>query len=323
MYFSARKKEKGASSVYALPLTGGEAKKIYSIDGFGTLVDVTPDGGHLLFKRLPSHNDNTLEVVDSASGKAAKLYPAKGPATINDAKFSADGTRVFVSTDTGGDRAVLLALDATSGKELARYTDPASATASVLDFVMPVTRDKLACVIEAGNHNEIRLLDVATLKSVADVKLPLGSGSVTDFSDDGKSVVVAWSTPNTPTDLFLVDARSGEVAPLRKELRPTITDLPPLEVSVGEVAAHDGLKIPVHEFLPAAAKTGRSAGAPARASSSRWDTLGSSQTCVARPDSGATTRWPTTVSSGGRRSRTSKPPESGSRRSLGPTRIVS
>ena len=277
MYFSARKKEQGASSIYGLPIAGGEAKKIYGIDGFGRLLDVTPDGGHLLFERVPSINDNILEVVDSAKGKAVKLYPAKGPATINDAKFSADGKRVFASTDSGSDRAVLLALDATSGKELARYTDPASATASVLDVVEPVTRDKLACVIDAGNHNEIRLLDAATLKPSAEVKLPMGSGAVTDFSDDGKSVVVAWSTPNTPTDLFALDFSSGKVVPLRNEPRPSISALPTLEVSVNEVRAHDGVKIPVHEFLPPVAKTGKKLpiivnyhGGPANVSRIRW-----------------------------------------------------
>jgi dipeptidyl aminopeptidase/acylaminoacyl peptidase len=277
MYFSARKKEQGASSIYSLPIAGGEAKKIYGIDGFGTLSDVTPDGRHLLFNRMPSHDDNTLEVVDTATGKATKLYPIKGLAAINDARFSADSTRVFVSTDTGGDRAVLLALDATSGKELARYTDPASATASVSDFVMPVTRDKLACVIEAGNHNEIRLLDAATLKGSAEVKLPLGSGDVTDFSNDGNSVVVAWSTPDTPTDLFVIDFRSGKVTPLRKEPRQTIEGLPPLDVKVSEVAAHDGLKISVHEFLPPMAKTGKKLpiimnyhGGPNNVSRIRW-----------------------------------------------------
>jgi dipeptidyl aminopeptidase/acylaminoacyl peptidase len=278
MYFSARKKEKGASSVYALPLTGGEAKKIYGIDGFGTLLDVAPDGGRLLFKRMPSFDDNTLEVVDSATGKATKVYPTKGPVRIEDAKFSADGNRIFVSTDTGGDRAVLLALDPTNNKELARYTDPASATASVSDFVMPVRRDKLACLIEAGDHNEVRLLDAATLKAGAEVKLPLGSGSVTDFSDDGKRVIVTWSTPNTPTDLFGVDFKSGKVAPLRKEPRPTIEGLPPLEVGVSEVTAHDGLKISVHEFLPPVAKTGKKLpiivnyhGGPASVSQIRWN----------------------------------------------------
>ena len=278
MYFSARKKEQGASSIYGLPIAGGEAKKIYGIDSFGRLLDVTPDGGHLLFERVPSINDNILEVVDSAKGKAVKLYPAKGPATINDAKFSADGKRVFASTDSGSDRAVLLALDATSGKELARYTDPASATASVLDVVEPVTRDKLACVIDAGNHNEIRLLDAATLKPSAEVKLPMGSGAVTDFSDDGKSVVVAWSTPNMPTDLFALDFSSGKVVPLRNEPRPSISALPTLEVSVNEVRAHDGVKIPVHEFLPPVAKTGKKLpiivnyhGGPANVSRIRWN----------------------------------------------------
>jgi dipeptidyl aminopeptidase/acylaminoacyl peptidase len=278
MYFSARKKEQGASSVYALLVTGGEAKKIYGIDGFGVLLDVAPDGGRLLFKRMPSLDDNTLEVVESATGKATKLYPTKGPVRIEDAKFSADGSRILVSTDTGGDRAVLLALDATNRKELARYTDPASATASVSNFVMPVARDKLACLIEAGNHNEVRLLDAATLKASAEVKLPLGSGSVEDFSDDGKSVVVTWSTPNTPTDLFAVNFTSGKVAPLRKERRPTIEGLPPLDVKVSEVAAHDGLKIPVHEFLPPVAKTGKKLpiimnyhGGPANVSQIRWN----------------------------------------------------
>ncbi len=131
--------------------------------------------------------------------------------------------------------------------------------------------------VSAGNHSLIRLLDAQTLKPTAEIKLPLGSGFPTYFADDGRSFVVRWSTPNAPTDLLLIDTGSGQVTPLRSEPRPSITRLPLLEVRVSEIAGHDGLKIPVHVFLPASAKPGtklpvivRYHGGPSSVSEIRW-----------------------------------------------------
>jgi protease II len=279
IYYSARKKEAPATTVFSLAVAGGEEpKSLYHSEQPGYLVDVRADGKVLIFIRTPTTNENYLDVIDVATGKVRTLYPSSGKAIIDDAKITPDGRRVFVATDAGAEQGVLLALDTETGAELARYADPAGPTASVVGCEAPVDRSRLACQISAGNHSLVRLIDGRTLAAAGDIELPLGTGFPSHFSDDGRSFVVTWSTPSAPTDLLLVDARTAEVTPLRKEPRPSISNLPPLEVRTSEVAAHDGLKIPVHVFLPPSAKHGSKLpvivnyhGGPASVSEIRWN----------------------------------------------------
>jgi dipeptidyl aminopeptidase/acylaminoacyl peptidase len=279
IFYSARRREAPATTLFSVAVAGGEQpKRIYRSEQPGYLVDVRADGKMLIFIRTPTINENYLDVIDVASGKARTLYPRRGKAIIDDAKITPDGRRVFVATDAGEEQGVLLALDTETGEELARYADPASPTASVVGCEAPVDRSHLACQVSAGNHSLIRLIDARTLASTGDIRLPVGTGFPSDFAEDGRSFVVTWSTPIAPTDLLLVDARTGEVTPLRKEPRASISDLPPLEVRTGEVEAHDGLRIPVHVFLPPSAKNGSKLpvivnyhGGPSSVSEIRWN----------------------------------------------------
>jgi dipeptidyl aminopeptidase/acylaminoacyl peptidase len=278
VFYSARKKEDAASGAYSLSLAGGEPKKIYGSDGVGHLVDVSPDGKTLLYRRLLAINDNHLDAVDVASGKAREIYPGAvgSKVSITGATLSADGKRVFVVTDTGAEQRILLALDVMTGKELLRYADP-DPIASLTGCVTSRNRNRLACGVTIGNHDGVRLLDAAKLRSIVDVQLPLGSGGPSWFADDGTAVLVSWSTPNTPTDIYRVTTKTGQVAPLRREHRPSIANLPPLEVVSAEVTAHDGLKIPVHAYLPPEAARGKKVsvivlyhGGPHRVSAVGW-----------------------------------------------------
>ena len=279
IFYSARKTEAPATTVFSLAVAGGEQpKRIYRSEQPGYLVDVRPDGKTLIFVRTPTINESYLDVIDVATGKVRTLYPKSGTAAIDDAKITPDGRRVLVATDAGKEQGVLLALDTETGEELARYADPASPTASVVGCEASVDRSRLACQVSAGNHSLIRLIDGQTLTSTGDIRLPPGTGFPSAFSEDGRSFVVTWSTPSAPTDLLLVDARTAEVTPLRKERRASIGSLPPLEVRTTEVAAHDGLKIPVHAFLPPSAKNGSKLpvivnyhGGPASVSEIRWN----------------------------------------------------
>ena len=254
VYFSAHKTDEAKSTIYAVPVAGGDAKAVYAADDAARVVDATPDGKTLAVLHQPSTADHRLEVVDAASGKAEKVYPSTGFARIFGAVLAADGKSVYIATDGGGEAGLVVRVEVKGGKELARWTEK-SAASQVTGCVAPKKRDRLACTVLAGDHAELRLLD-AGLKSVAEVKLPLGSGRATAFADDGKSFVAAWSTPSAPTELFFVDGKSGAVAPARSEQRPQLDDLPSVATKTDEFASEDGLKIPVHVYLPSTATPG-------------------------------------------------------------------
>src|SRR5262249_19574958 len=110
----------------------------------------------------------------------------------------------------------------------------------------------------------------------ASVTVPLGAGGVSAFSDDGKRLTLTWSTPSAPTDIHAVDVATGKLAALRKEPRPQLDSLPPIEASIAEVDGFDHTKIPANRFLPAGSKGKKLPvivsyhGGPAGSSAIRW-----------------------------------------------------
>jgi dipeptidyl aminopeptidase/acylaminoacyl peptidase len=108
----------------------------------------------------------------------------------------------------------------------------------------------IAVSVDAGTHDELRLLDARTLKPRVAVPMPLGQGSVQEFSEDGRRLTAVWSTPSSPTDAWVIDTKTGKAAPLRSEPRPSLEEAPAIEASITELRAHDGLALPINVYLP-------------------------------------------------------------------------
>src|SRR5262249_26269378 len=158
-----RAKTATGSAAYALELVPGASEKpIYQDTLPGNLTDVSRDGRWGLWDQVRSDSDCTLFLLDLAKGTAVPVYPkpkpngSVGKVSIWEGKFSPDGKRIYVSTDAGGERPLVLALDAT-GKELARYAH--TNAAEVDSIAVAKAGGRLAIALGAGNHTEVRLLD--------------------------------------------------------------------------------------------------------------------------------------------------------------------
>jgi dipeptidyl aminopeptidase/acylaminoacyl peptidase len=276
VYFSGRRMSEKSSAVYAVPASGGEARELYRDDKPGFLTDVSQDGKQALFERYPSGSENYLLHLDLATGKTRLLYPqTAGKVTISGARFSPDGKTVYVATDGGGEQSWLLALDAQSGRELARYVEKSLPTATIRGLAVAKAGGAVAIGLDAGNQNQLRLLDARTLKPRASVSMPLGLGYIQEFSADGQRLTAIWSTPSTPTDAWVIDVKTGKASALRSEARPSLKEVPAIEASITEIRAHDGLALPINVYLPKK-RTGKLPvivayhGGPAGNSKIRW-----------------------------------------------------
>ncbi len=281
MFFSARKMSEPASALYSQGLSPeAKPRRVYGEAVPGFLLDVSADGKQALWMRFLSISEGYILLVDTQSGSARVIYPAEGKkARVNAAAFSIDGKRVFVAGDDGGAKNLMLAFAADSGKEVARYQEKKPSTGLVMAVCPSSKGDQLATVIGAGDHVEMRLLQTGTLKPAATVKLPIGSGGPGScpqgFSPDGKKLLVSWSTPQAPSDLYAIDVKSGQAAPVRKQARSGLSDLTAIQTSVTTVKAFDGGKIPLLVYRPRGAKGKLPVivsyhGGPAGVSSARW-----------------------------------------------------
>jgi len=256
MFYSGRVMSTPTSTVYTQDLApGSKPRKVYSDEKPSFLADVSRDGKRGLVRRVPSRTDNSILLLDLATGTTRALYPASGgPVQVYAAHFSGDGKTVFVTTDGGGESAILLALDASTGRETARYTETRPATAAITGLAVSKRGDRVAISLTAGDHSEVRVLDAKNLKPGPAIQLPLGSGGLGEFSEDGSRLSLTWSTPSVPGDVYVIEPSTGKVYSLRRDRRPTLASLPAVEVSIVEAKAFDGGKIPIIVYRPSAGK---------------------------------------------------------------------
>jgi dipeptidyl aminopeptidase/acylaminoacyl peptidase len=277
-----------ANEVVVQPI-GGEPKVVYTDPSPGGVIDVAPDGKRALVLRFLSYSDKILLELDLATAQLHRLYPAEGAqgakgakdkrVSINDAAYSADGRRVFVSSDEGGAAQTLLSIDAKTGAVGATYVQADPPSASIAQVVPSPRGDKLAIQLDMGDHAEARLLDPRTLKVTAKVDAPLGDLQLSGFREDGTKLGVTFDVPDKPADVYAVDAKTGHVEPLRSDPRAGLEKLEPLDVTLETVKGFDGLPIPVIVNLPHGAKGGGKRlpvlaefhGGPASSSTIGWD----------------------------------------------------
>ena len=247
LLYTAHKIADVRSSLYVLG-TGAAEKAIFTGELPSFIVDADRKGTTALVIEAASLSDMRLLRIDVATGKSQKLYPATGVATVTDARLSSDGKQIYVATDGGAEQALVVALDARTGKQLAKYeVTPGTA---VIDNIS-VAKNALALSLSVGSHNEILMLDVKKLTPTKQkIKLPLGRGTAGRFSEDGKRLVTMWATPSSPDDVYSIDSATGVSEPLRMEPRPTLAHMPKIEVEVVEIPAFDGGKIPANVFIP-------------------------------------------------------------------------
>jgi len=261
MVYGARKPTDYASMLVVQSLDrGGETRVAYRESGPGTIVDVLPDASHALWYREAATGGHELSEIDIAAGTARPI--AHEEALLTTGAYSADGTRIYIATDHGSETHVVEARDRTTLAVVATYVQTSPASAEIAAIVPSPRGDRVAIMVDAGNHSTVRILDATTLAVLADVALPLGAaglGTISEtrvrlgggtFSDDGAQFTVNVSAPAAPDDIYRIDTATGTASPLRRENRPGFEALPAIASAIENVTAFDGLPVPVNVYRP-------------------------------------------------------------------------
>jgi dipeptidyl aminopeptidase/acylaminoacyl peptidase len=225
----------------------GDPKVVYTDPSPTTIADVTGDARHALLLRRYSSSDYVLFDLDlGEKSELRRLYPPDGrKASVHGAAYSPDGKRAYVGADDGAAGEFLYVIDVKSAKIAGEYRQSEPETASVASVSVSPRGDRVAIVVDAGDHAEARILDAKSLRIERRVDAPLGSITLTSFSDDGSRIAAALSTPETPPDIVAIDPATGAIEPLRDDKRSGLDQLEAMETSVVTVRAFDGLAIPI------------------------------------------------------------------------------
>ena len=262
MVYGARKSSDYKSMIVVQELTGAP-RVVYRDPGPGTVVDVLPDASRALWYREATTGGHELFEVDLATGAARPISDPE-PQLLTTGAYGVDGS-IYVATDHGSERHVVERLD----RELrvqATYTQADPETAEIASIVPSPAGDRVAVMIDAGNHTMVRVLDAITLAPLGDAQTGLGTttvGTISEtrvrlgtgvFSDDGRRFAIGVSLPDEPDDIYVVDTATGAATLAHAEVRPSLAKLPRVTASIASVPSFDGLAIPVNVHLLAAGK---------------------------------------------------------------------
>jgi dipeptidyl aminopeptidase/acylaminoacyl peptidase len=246
MFFTARQQSEPGSTLYAASVSEpGTAKAVFVSETPMFLGDVSSDGATALLS-LGAGADAAMVALDVASGTTRRLFPPEGTkARIRSGGFSSDGKTVYLAL--GGDPAKLVALEARTGKIVATHEVPG---ADISTVIIAPRGGRIALNVTRGSYSEIRVVDARKLALAYVVAMPPGLGAATSWSEDGKRLAAVWSTPSSPTNIYVIDGVTGQkVEPLRTGEQTRLAAIPEIAVSVVEIPAFDGGKIPANVYL--------------------------------------------------------------------------
>jgi dipeptidyl aminopeptidase/acylaminoacyl peptidase len=221
-----------------------------SNDHLWSLVGWSPDGRFVYANRVfVGFTDASVYRMDVATGQQEELTPHKGQVLINASAVSPDGKTLLITSNEKGGYQNAALLDVAS-KQTKWITDTQWEAFSG-DF--SPDGKTAPYVINADGLTTAYLYNIATGKS-SPVQMPAGltspAGNPSDFSPDGKSLLLTHQDSQRPSDLWVYDLASGNPRQLSYSavagLNPN--DLP--EAQLVHYKSFDGKMISAFLWMP-------------------------------------------------------------------------
>ena len=226
----ARRHGGGESTAYAIdPATGRRTE--LATGPAAVVCAFSPNGRHAVV-RVGRRGTRQLLWVDVWSGRRMPLL-AEADATVADARFVAGGTRLYLHTDSGRDRAALLELSVGRGGPRRGARPRVLAARPDADLELFATHgDRLAVVWNEHGHSALELLEPG--RAARRPRPPSEVVTSCTFSPDGAWLLLGAEGPTTPP--HLVRCRPG---PETAASDTAASDITQTDIAASDIAEPD------------------------------------------------------------------------------------
>ena len=220
----------------------GEAELIAKLDGWTSVADITPAGGHVLISLARSNVDSDLLLVELASGEVELLTPHEGE------------VRHLPGAIT--DDALYLTSDAEGGFLRAYRVDLATGEWRVIDDgdwdveALAVRGRTGALGRNVDGMSRLELFDPATLVRSGEVDVPTGVIRDLAIAPDGQTLSWTLSGPRHNDDVWVSDDRGQRPRRLTRSSTAGLSPESFAEPDLVRVTSFDGLEVPAWVYRP-------------------------------------------------------------------------
>jgi dipeptidyl aminopeptidase/acylaminoacyl peptidase len=247
--YSSNVRDPAASDAYLHDLASGTSRRVATIDGRGSIVDVTRDGRFALIVRTPHRGRNVLSLVDTRDGSERPLSTFEGPGSES-ARFAVDGRAIYVVSNDGRDRIALAKRSFDAGEVGAPTWIATRDDAELQGLDLDRQGQRAVLLWNVAGRSEIELLDLATRRRTAVAGQPHEIVNNLEFSPDGTRLLVVLVGTRAPSDVWLHDIAGRSWRQLTFSPHPGV-DLDALvRPELRTYKAHDGLELSGWLYLP-------------------------------------------------------------------------
>jgi dipeptidyl aminopeptidase/acylaminoacyl peptidase len=212
VYTSTRRNRRDSDFYVVSPADPKSDKLLSQSDspGWGAL-DWSAEDSTILIGRYISANESHLFLMDAKTGERKPLTPpqtSEEKVAWQGGQFSADGKRVYTTTDQDSEFARLAAIDVDS-KQVTILTPDVKW--DVEEFAVSDDGRLMAYVLNEDGVGVLHLMETATRKELPLPKLPAGQIGSLDWHKNNKDLALTISSARAPSDVYVVDVTAGKV----------------------------------------------------------------------------------------------------------------
>jgi len=252
IYFRSNMENKRDFKLYRMTLANKNYEKLLDVEGWNGWASISLDGNKLVYYNASSNVNSDLYLYDIESGATEYLTPHEGDVSYGAAYFSADGSKLYITSNDNEQGLSMRATLDLATKEIV-FIDP-EVKWEVESMSMNPDRTVMAWIINEDGYARMKLAEVATGQALPTPDLNGIVGGIA-FSNSSK-MLLTFNSPTQTTDVWSWDWKTQQ---LRKITHSTYAGIDPTiftEPKLIRYKTFDGLEIPAFLYLPADYKGG-------------------------------------------------------------------
>jgi dipeptidyl aminopeptidase/acylaminoacyl peptidase len=265
LLLSSNRADPASLDPFTYDLATGAWRRAAPGGGDGTISDVSRDGRSALVERVRQRGDDDVYAIDLETGREALLTPHQPPASFGVARFSPDGSTVYLSSNRDRDRSAFARLRlprAGSGEAPGSLEVVAARDDAELEAVRVADDGHTAALLwNVAGRSQLSFVDLATLAETPGPALPGEVVRDMEFSANGRLLALTLTGSRQPQDIWVLDRASGRLRQITHTPHGGV-DLAALAApELVRFSALDGLELSGWLYRPAGRWSAGAAGA--------------------------------------------------------------
>ncbi|MFC6826313.1 S9 family peptidase [Halopelagius fulvigenes] len=250
--FTSNRREESVFDVYVQGRDerGERAELVHEGDGWLTLGGWSPDDAKLIVSEAYSNFDQDVSVLDIESGEVTHLTPHEGTVRFQSASWGPDGESVYLVSDRESDTLDLWRVDIDTGEFSLVVSDDEWEIdgVSIDEDSRRVAYSRNADGYTRLTVGELTAPDRIDPSSEPDV--PRGVAGGVSWGPDGDRFALTVTTSTDATNVYVVDAKTGEAERWTRAATAGIPRESFVEPELVRYPTFDGREIPAFFSLP-------------------------------------------------------------------------